>query len=260
MYGDWTVREYAARWIAARVAHGLVCAGDDGARLRIHAMPIIGHLKMHEVEQRHIRDLMRMLRADGKLAPRSVRHLYAVLHTMFRDALIDGAIRSNPCVLRRGDLPKQVDKDPTWRVGAVFTRDELERLISDRRVPEDRRTFYALLGLTGLRFGEAAALRWRSYDATLEPLGRLLVASSWSTRGRLERATKTEQPRLVPVHPVLAKILARWKSDGWRSIMGRLPEPDDLLIPSRRGVHRSRYRTLKTFYKDADRLGMRRPN
>src|SRR5438552_1014093 len=104
----WTVRKYTSRWIADRMTSGLVCAADDGARLRIHAMPGIGHLKMEDVEQRHIRDLVRKLRAEAKLAPRSVRHLYAVLHTMFRDALIDGVVRVNPCILKRGDLPKLV--------------------------------------------------------------------------------------------------------------------------------------------------------
>lgn len=83
---------------------------------------------------------------------------------------------------------KVIDKDPTWRAGAVFTRGELEQLISDDRLPPDRRVLWALLGLAGLRFGEAAALRFRHYDATLEPLGRLLIASSWHTRRREETA------------------------------------------------------------------------
>jgi hypothetical protein len=59
-----------------------------------------------------------------------------------------------------------MDKDHTWRASAVFQRGELQQLITDVRL-------YALLALAGLRFGEAAALRWRSYESTTEPLGRL---------------------------------------------------------------------------------------
>src|SRR5437899_257583 len=76
---------------------------------------------------------------------------------------------TNPCVLKRGELPKKIDKDPTWRQGAIFTKNEVEAAISDDRIPMDRRVLYALLLLAGLRFGEAAALRWRSYQSTIRP-------------------------------------------------------------------------------------------
>lgn len=118
------------------------------------------------------------------MAPRTVRHVYGTLHTMLHDGVVDELISANPCVLRRGELPKKIDQDPTWRDGAVFTRDEAEQLISGSRVPEHRRVWNALLFLGGLRFGEAAALRWRHYDATVEPLGRLNVAGSWDSRLR----------------------------------------------------------------------------
>jgi integrase len=58
-----------------------------------------------------------------------------------------------------------------WRATAIYTKVEVERLISDRLIPEDRRVLYARQGVTGLRHGEAASLRWRQYDATQEPLG-----------------------------------------------------------------------------------------
>jgi integrase len=156
------------------------------------------------------------------------------------------------------ELPKAIDKDPTWRARAVFQRFELEQLLTDERLPADRRLLYALLGLAGLRFGEAAALRWRSYETTTEPLGRLLVARSWSSSRHEEKSTKAEQPREVPVHPVLAQLLARWKAERWPEMFGRAPGPEDLLIPSRRGRHRSRHHSLVKFHEDLQRLALRR--
>jgi len=38
------------------------------------------------------------------------------------------------------------------------------------RVPPDRRVFHTLQGLTGLRVGEVAGLRWQDYDAGAKPL------------------------------------------------------------------------------------------
>ena len=49
-----------------------------------------------------------------------------------------------------------------------------------------------------------------------------------------EKSTKTEQPRLVPVHPTLARILAEWKLAGAHVLLGHPPSTDDILIPSRR--------------------------
>jgi integrase len=201
---------------------------------------------------------LRVLRSNGKLAPRTVRNVYGVLHTMLKDAVVDELIDSNPCTLKRGDLPKKVDKDPTWRANAVFTRGEMEQLLSHPDLPPDPRVLYAVLGLAGLRFGEAAALRWRHLDTTLEPLGRLVVATSYNTRKRIEKATKTEQPRMVPVHPTLAKVLAEWRLGGWASMMKRHAKPDDLIIPSRRGVNRSRHHSLTKFHDDLTRQGMRK--
>ena len=252
-----TVRQYERRWTAERQAQGVWSAEDEGGRLRLHALPVLGHLALGDVRPRHVRDLLRSLRANTTLAPRTLRHVYRGLHTMFRDAVVDELVPSNPCVLKRHDLPKAADKDATWRAGAVFSRDELEQLLSDERVPEDRRVLNALLALAGLRFGEASALRWRNYDTTLEPLGRILIASSWSTARRIEKATKAEQPRLVPVHPVLARVLATWKAGGWQRMMGRTPGPDDLIIPSRLGRNRSRHHALDKFHEDLGRLGLR---
>src|SRR5579859_7454444 len=245
-----TVRQYAKRWTGQRIKERLTTAIDERARLDLYAMPAIGKLRLDKVRPRHIRDLVKSLRTRGELAPRTVRHVYGSLHTMFHDAVVEEIIVTNPCILKRGELPRSIDKDPTWRAGAIFTRAELHRLILDSTVPPDRRIMYALLGVTGVRFGEASALRWRAYDSAIEPLGRLLVVSSWATKIRREKPTKTEQPRSIPVHPVLANLLGRWKSEGWRQMMGRDAGPDDLIVPSRRGLHRSRHHALEKFRDD----------
>ena len=62
-------------------------------------------------------------------------------------------------------------KDPTWRMKAVFNEDEVETLISDDRIPQDRRALYALIFLGCLRSGEASARKWADWDQTREPLG-----------------------------------------------------------------------------------------
>jgi len=41
------------------------------------------------------------------------------------------------------------------------------------------------------RPGEAAALRWRHWDPSVEALGKLLVAASYNTRKHRAKGTKT---------------------------------------------------------------------
>jgi len=119
---------------------------------------------------------------------------------MFRTAVADELVPFTPCVLAKGILPKNVDKDATFRANAIFTREDVQVLISDVRILEDRRVVHALKALAALRHSEASGLRWRHYTAGLEPLGAL----------DLER-TKTQVPRRVPVHPTLARILRDWR-------------------------------------------------
>ncbi len=113
-------------------------------------------------------------------------------------------------------------KDPSFRPNASFTGEELERLISEARILEDRRLLYGLKGVAGLRHGEAARLCWRHYDSTLDPVGAL----------DLER-TKTQVPRRLPVHPTLPRLLAEWKLAGWERTYGRAPTPEDVIVPTR---------------------------
>jgi integrase len=263
------------------VRQKLAVAGQDRSVLRLHVFPVIGDIALADLRPNHVRDFIRDLRRKpsqkgGLLAPRTVRRIYGTLHVMMHDAVADELVTVNPCVLKRYELPKKFDKDPTWRPTAVFTREEVEALISNPAVRPDRRVLYGLLFLTGVRFGEVAALHWSDLDVTAKPLGRLLVHKSYCFRTKREKSTKTEQPRSVPVHPTLARILEAWRSSGWATEFRREPTPRDLILPAsgrryaladgriHRAVtkmqardHRNTNRALRRLREDLDRIGLR---
>ena len=241
-----TLAQYTARWVKSREALRLASSKDESARLKHHVLPRIGHLRLSEVRPRHIRELVLELR-QGELAPRTIHHVYQVTALLFRTAIADELIDSTPCVLTKGVLPKKVDKDPNWRSGAIYTREEIERLISDSRIPEDRRILYGLEGLAGLRHGESSELRWSHYDEKADPLGALNLGK-----------TKSRVPRRVPVHPTLARMLAEWKLAGWERTYGRMPTPGDLITPTRNATARAPAETIKQLHADLDLLGFRR--
>lgn len=252
---------YRKRWVENRKAQGKASAPDDEARLR-HTRELDG-LMMRDIRPRHIREVVLRLRREGNLAPRSIRHVFATLHRMFQDAVVDEVVQANPCVLPEGDLPGKVDASPTWRAQAVFSRQEVEQLLSAPGIPEVRRTLYALLFLGGMRVGEVSALRWNSYSPEHRPLGRLLVAESFDRRTKKVKGVKVEgKTRELPVHPELARVLAAWKVGGWARTMGRQPKPEDLLLPSTTaatfGKHLLNVDALYAFHRDLDALGLRR--
>lgn len=241
--GPLTVAAYAERWLAARRTASI---GDDRTRLRLHALPLIGALPLADVRPRHLRDLMLTLRAANELAPTTIRQVSGLLHTLFKSAVIEELIPSNPVLYERGVLPKKADKDPTWRHEAIYTRAEVEQLISDERLLEDRRVLYALKLLAALRHGEAASLTWRQWDPATRPLGAINL-------GR----TKSGVPRQIPVHPTLARMLAAWRLSGWFGVYGRQPAPEDLVVPTRAMRHRAPAESQKQLLADLAKLGLR---
>ncbi len=260
--GNPTVKSFAKRFLEDRVALGVRSAHDDESRLRTHVFPLFGSMRLDEVETRHIAEMVKAVR-NNNLAPRTVRNIYSVVRALFRDAQIAGLVQANPCILTHFQLGKVRDAKKGWRAGALFSREELQALISDRRVPQDRRVLYALAGLAALRHGEVAGLRWRQVVTGLNPLGRLVILTSYD-RGD----TKTGVERWMPAHPVLAAMLAEWKMRGWTQQQRRAPGPDDLVVPHPQPTNRGPrvkfggMRTDHDSYKrlriDLDTLGFRR--
>jgi len=209
-------------------------------------VPLIGNVDLASVRPSDVRDVVLFYRKANKLAPRTIRHVFATMAIMFGDAIADELITTTPCVLRKGVLPKKVDKDPDWRATAIYDRSEIGLLMFDTRVLQDRRVLYALKALAGLRHGEAARLRWSHFNEDLEPLTALNL-------GR----TKTGVPRSIPVHPTLHAVLTEWKEAGWERIFGRPPTDDDLIVPTRNLTMRESPEAQKALHDDLALLELR---
>ncbi len=253
------VSTYRATWTAGRTKRGMPSAARDEDRLA-PLMKRLGGMRLADVRRAHVQAAMadmlamRIERTGKAYAPGSVLVSYDTLKAMFGAALRAELILANPCNLRSadGELPKDVDADPQWRAKAIFTRSELEQLVSDERIPLKRRVLYGMYGLAGMRKGEAVARSWDDYDAAREPLGCLHIWSQYDGR-----ALKTHRPRHAPVHPVLAKLIAEWKLAYERECCRR-PEGEALIAPSVLGTHYSPDRVWEALQEDLARLGMRR--
>jgi len=207
-------------------------------------------------------------RFGGTLAPMSVGRYVRLLHQSIKDAVRDGALERDPFErVPQGMVPVARDKLPGARRLWRYEPAEILALITDDRVPVDRRMMYALAFLTGARAGELAALRWSDWERDARPLGRLHIARTSVYRrarggdgewGRVEKETKTGAVKEAPVHPALAAMLSAWWSSGWREHQGRDPEPGDLIVPTKDGRARVAITSWGLLQRDCDALGIRR--
>jgi integrase len=260
-----TFAQYALRWIERRRLSRKLDWKHHERRLRLHALPSLGGMRIREVTRpmmlAYVRSMGGRLRADGSrcLSGRTVKNVADSVRSVFTDAVEEGVIASNPCVWNaRKHLPAIVDADPLRRVSGFFTASEVQLLISASVITPSRRMAYALEFLTGMRPGEVAALQVRDVDLDFPPAGRLVVARAWSSDNRTEGPTKTRVTKVVPIQPVLGSMLKEWLADGFLQAFGRVPTDGDLVVPAPRGEHRMASQTNREFQADLVRLGMRK--
>jgi integrase len=265
--GELSVAQYADKHFASRKAAAELSPShraqqnveDQRKRVVAYVLPRIGKRPLAAISTTDIKGVIAELVREGKLAPRTIHHVYNDVRGMFAAAATgDNPILSrNPCTLSskgyEGGLPKKRDKNPGWRSKATYTHGELHQLFTDERLPVDRRTLYSLIFFCGNRFGEAAGRRIRDYDRDAQPLGRIVCATQYD-----DRVLKGDAPaRDIPVHPFLAWMLERWLSEGFEIVMQREPKADDWLVPSRRGELRALSHTRNRLAQDLERIGLR---
>lgn len=254
-----TVLSYAREWIKTQRYES---APKDAARIELYlAKGPLADRPLAELRPRHVLEYITWLGEQpslrgGTLAPRTIRGAYDVLRRSLDAAVIDELLTANPCAPIRGKLPSIEDKDPTARETWVYTRDEIVRLLTDPRILPVRRVCYALQFVTGMRVGELAVLRWKDYDVSMKPLGRLTIRRAVKSVSLREAQTKTSAVKLVPVHPALASVLDAWRASGWAEYMGQAPKVDDLVVPNKDGKVRNTNRQNRDLGRDCRRIGL----
>lgn len=255
-----TVEAFGREWNTARKAKGVSDWDHELGHLENHVFPVFGARPLAAVTKAEMLEWISALgNKPGRFTPRlsraTVSKIGATCRAMFKEAERRDLIVVSPCVWSKAHLPRKVTTSRSRSGG--LTADEVGLLIGDPRVPEDRRALYALELLTGMRTGEAAARRWRDWEPSFHGgLGRLLVATAYNTRHKVEKTTKTDVEKWVPVHPALAEVLRRWKANGWARAHGRAPGPEDLIVPATKGAMRSNTVSYRLWQRDLEQLGI----
>ena len=154
--GEVNLDAYVERWIAERkLAPRTREAYEDLNRLYIR--PHLGNLDVGAVRPQTIRTWRRRLLDGGASEPQAVK-AYCVLRAVFNTALKeDGIIRENPCRIKGYDRYHTPER-PVATIAQVFA-------LADA-VPVRFRALVIVAALSGLRWGELAALRRCDVDLT----------------------------------------------------------------------------------------------
>jgi integrase len=144
--GRITFREYAERWRAAQV-HRPTTRAHVETMLRRHAYPVLGDRPLSSARPSDVQAWTAGLAAA--LAPRTVGTLHGIVSSIFRAAVRDRLIVSNPCEGTR--LPKvskaRVEPLPLQAVRAI-----------EEALPGRYQALVTLAAGTGLRQGECLGL------------------------------------------------------------------------------------------------------
>jgi integrase len=214
-----TFAEYAPEWIASyqgRTSRGIRPETLDDYRADLGldgegqptgkgAVAFFGRTPLAAIEPREVKAYAAALAARD-LAPASVRNALAPVRALLATAFEDGLIRGNPAAALR--VAQRVTEEDEVRAKAL-TEEQLRTLLDE--IPDDHRLFFELLAQTGLRIGEAVALRWADFD-----LGkRRLTVRRRIYRGRLDSPKSKYGRRTIPLSHGLSQAL--WRLRGTAS-------------------------------------------
>jgi integrase len=193
-------KAYAEQWFAAGEARRGWKPGTIKEYRSVHRRLVeaFGPMRLAEIRPRHVAAYVTTATEDG-LAPASIARILAVLHALFKTAVREELIDSNPA--ESVERPKI--QPHRWR---VLEPDEVRR-VAQAFTDEQARAVFMTLILTGLRRSELQALRWADVDL-LE--GVLRVRRSKSEAGE----------RAIALSPTLRDVLSEhyrrtaFKGDG----------------------------------------------
>ena len=229
-----TVKHYAAQWVdmLEKTDHKLSTRKMYESNIRVHIIPAFGQYLITELDYSKIKDFLASKASDTYSSDRfrqaknlkryenaeikekrysrdTIRIMAMTLRAMLSEAVRDGIIKSNP-VEGLSKFYRKQKKDVVIKRADVYMAEELYRiedaLRSKRSIFGEAYEFSLLMSRTGMRIGEARAVREADVDfeaGTIEIRGNIPCGHN-----ELEDTAKTvHSERTVDMSPELIASL-----------------------------------------------------
>ncbi|GAA2040669.1 site-specific integrase [Terrabacter terrae] len=161
-----TVDEHFTVWLAGLRKQPSTVASYS-KNVRLHVVPYLGALRLDQLTGSRLTRLYRQLESEGRadgsggLSPRTVRYIHTIVHSGLSAAVRDGLVAQNAA--DKADPPSaKAAASPEMQ---FWTAPELRAFLEHRRrVNDELLPAWHLISYTGMRRGEALALRWGDVD------------------------------------------------------------------------------------------------
>lgn len=163
-----TVDEYAETFIAAKSGIEPKTAEHYRMFMRLHISPAFGSLPIDAVGPELIAKWVNA-QAKAGAASKSIQNRHGFLSTLMMSAVEDDLISKNPCTRTRISRTEVAER-------VFLSPDDFTTLLGF--IPPHYQTFVLLLATTGLRWGEATALKPSDVDVERQTL---TVSRAWKS-------------------------------------------------------------------------------
>lgn len=248
-----TVAQYLDRWLKDSVKSSVRPRTYECYELNVRRLvPHIGRLLLSKLSPAHVQACYGALLKSG-LSRRSVELAHAVLHRALRQAVQWGLVGRN--VTEAVAVPR-----PERQEMQTLTAEQVRQLFES--TADDRlHALWVLLITTGLRLGEATALRWEDIDLNSN---RLVVRRALQRQkgvGLVFVEPKTQRSRRT-VHLAVGTVAAlrehRRRQVEGRLAAGPLWEDQGLVFCNLTGGPLSPSQVDKEFHRAVDKAGLPR--
>ncbi len=199
-----TVGEHFTRWLDG-LRRGPTTVASYRKNVRLHVIPYIGDVKLAQLTGTRLTAMYRELESSGRrdtmsggLSARTVRYVHTIVHSALAAAVEDNLLAVNPATKAKPPTAKEA-KAPEMH---TWDSDQLRTFLewAQRERPE-LYPAWLLLAMTGMRRGEALAVRWGDIDfeaSTLAVRRSVVLVKEKGTGQRLEIGPpKTGRSRVI---------------------------------------------------------------
>jgi len=249
--GKMTVREYLDGWIRDVVTqrNRPRTVLSYASIVRNHLAPALGNILLQQLQPSDVDRMIAAVRGKG-LTANTALHVFTVLRKALRDAERRGLVNRNVC--RLVDPPKI---EP-YRVD-VPGMDAIASILSEADDTEHGPVL-RFMAFTGVRRGEAVALRWKNVDLDRGVVAIVESAQRIPGQGVLSQPTKSSAGRRgIALDPSTVSMLRQHRARQAEGILrlGGVYEDCDLVFPAPTGPLLNPDRLSRAFRIVADRAG-----